>query len=315
MNQEGQTQAAGEHQGQAGEQQAQAAGEQQAQQAQHNHQAQQAAGEQQGQAGDQGLMQQAQEVDWSKALNPDGTFTEAAHKAGLDEHWKSIGAMQKSYKELQAHKFGYPDENWSPERVAEFRKGLGVPEQGNAEAYGIEVPEEISQYLPKESLDRIAQKAHESHTPPQVLQSIFFEYAEIEKEALAKQQQEVEAERTEREKRLAEDPAFTGANNQAAKETATNVILNLADKLGVDRNDPELLELGSSPLMMRMMHRVAGMTSQDGMPSLRGESDLRSNEEKASDIMTNPNNPEYQRYMEGDPAVQKKVLRLMGAPA
>lgn len=252
-------------------------------------------------------------LDWTKLVNADGTFKPEAHAAGLDQHWKSVGGIQKAYKDLQAHKFGYPAEDWAPERLQEYRQGQGVPDQASAAAYGLEVPEEIAHVMDPASLERIAGAAHAAHTPPAVMQAILKEYVAIEQEAIAKLQSESATELEARDQRLRADPAFSGDSYKAAKETAENVMNTLADKLGVARNDPEMLELARSPLMLRMMHKVAGHYSQDSTGSLKGDVDLRSNEEKASDIITNAANPKHKLYHEGDPVVQKEVLRLMGA--
>ena len=42
-------------------------------------------------------------------------------------------------------------------------------------------------------------------------------------------------------------------------------------------------------------------------------SDLRSQQDIAMDIMTNPAHPEHQAYLDGNPTVSKKVLSYMGA--
>lgn len=267
-----------------------------------------------GGAGDGGtLLQQPEPTDWSKLVRADGTFDDGAYKAGLDPQWKSIGAIQESYKELQRFKFGKPAEDWAPERVQQYRAAMGVPDGATAEAYGLTVPDEMKDVLPVATLDRIAAKANALHVPADALREIFAEYVETEKEAMARFNNEREQDMAARLERLRKTPEFAGDKEQAARETATNATMHLANKLGVDANDPELLELSRSPLFMRMMHRVAETFSQDNTGGMRGMADLRSNEEKATDIMTNPANPKYALYQSGDPATQKEVLRLMGA--
>jgi len=268
-----------------------------------------------GGAADATLMKQATAPDWSKLIQPDGTFAPEAYEAGLDRQWKSLGSITESYKELQRFKFSRPAEDWAPERVQQFRQAMGVPEAGTAEAYGLTVPDEMKDVLTPAKLDRIAAKANALHVPADALQQIFAEYVETEKEAMAAWNSEREQDMMSRLERLRKAPEFAGDREQAARETATNATLHLANKLGVDAQDPELLELTRSPLFMRMMHRVADTFAQDSTGGFRVVADLRSNEEKATDIMTNPSNPEYKLFHSQDVATRQKVLRLMGAPA
>ena len=256
--------------------------------------------------------------DWSKALNADGTFTQDAYDFGVPGHFKSFGAFNKSYKELQRVK-GAPGDEATAEQIKAFREANGVPEITNAEAYGIELPDGLKEVYQPESLDRIVkvanENAHFGHVA--MLKAVINEFSTMEMQGMAdlqKASEEAQAAKLEANaKLLEEDKNFSGSNKNAALQTSANALNAALDALGVDPSSDEAREVARSPLMIRILHHYGSKTSQDGMNLGALSADLRSGEEQANDIMTNPANPEYKLYHEGDERIGKKVLALMGA--
>lgn len=254
--------------------------------------------------------------DWSGALNADGSFDAKAHEYGVPEQFKSLGGVLESYKELQRMK-GAPGEEATPEQLSAFREAHGIPEVANAESYGIELPEALKEVYKPESINEIVKVANESahlgHTG--MLKAVIAKFSEMEvagmqemESATAEQQAQVLAERA---KQLEQNPNFTGDRKAAALQTSANALNAALGALGVDANSEEAKEVARSPLMVQILHHYGSKTGQDSTNLGNASTDLRSGEEQANDIISNPNNPDYEAYHAGNETVGKRVLALM----
>jgi len=256
--------------------------------------------------------------DWTKAINPDGTFTQDAHKWGVPEQWKSPGAIIDSYKNLQKMK-GAPGEEATPEQLSAYRQANGIPEVVNLESYGVQLSDEMKEIVPEETLGEILKVANESahlgHTP--MVNAMVSKYAEITEgieRQLAEQTVEEQKAALEASKQtLHSDPNFQGDKMTAAIQTATNGLNSSLEALGEDPNSDAAKEVARNPLMVRILHYFASKMGQDSTNLGNPVADLRSGEEQADDIINNPANPLHKPYHDGDVFAQKKVLSLMGA--
>ena len=188
----------------------------------------------------------------------------------------------------------------------------------NAEAYGLELPDELKDAYPEGALDSIVKAANDSahlgHT--EMMKAVVAQFATMEVEGRAAQTQAAEADHAaqlaENAKILESDPNFAGANKTGALQTAANALNSALNGLGVDPNSEEAAEVARSPLMVRILHNLGSRMTQDTTQLGAAPVDLRSGQDQAIDIMTNPTNPEYALYQSGDERVGKKVLALQG---
>ncbi len=263
------------------------------------------------------IIQPGAESDWSKALNADGTFTDDARGYGVPEQFKSVGGLMESYKNIQRLK-GALDSEATPEQIQAYRESHGVPANANLEAYGITIPENLKDHYSDESLNRVVKAAndvsHLGHSA--VLQAVFSEFTAVEMEGLQAQSAQSEiaqqAQLQASQEMLDKDPNFQGDKRAGSLQTTANALNAALGALGVESNSPEAKELARNPLMVRILHHYGSKTSQDSINLGHSNTDLRSGQEQADDIITNPNNPEYDSYHSGDARVGKKVLGLMG---
>ena len=224
----------------------------------------------------------------------------------------------ESYKNMQRMK-GSPGAEATPEQLTAYREANGIPEVANAESYGLTLPDELKDIYGDDALNEIAKVANESSHlgHREMMQAIVAKFTEMEVVGMSKAAEASEqahaAKLAESVKMLEADPSFQGQNRGAALETSSNALNAALSALGVDADSPEAREVASSPLMVRILHHFGSKTSQDSTQLPGATADLRSGEEQANDIISNPNNPDHQRYHDGDDEVGKKVLRLMGA--
>lgn len=256
--------------------------------------------------------------DWSQAVNPDGTFDTKAHEYGIPEHWKSVGGIVESYKDLQRMK-GHPGAEATPEQISTFREAYGIPEVANAESYGVELPEELKEAYSLDSLNEVVKAANESahlgHSA--MIKAVIGKFGEIEvagrgQAALETAEQQA-TKLAENAKALEADPNFAGERRTAALQTTANGLNASLAALGESQDSVEAKDIARNPLMLRVIHHFASKTTQDSTNLGSSVSDLRSSEEQANDIIENPANALYDAYHDGDKIVGKKVLALMGA--
>lgn len=256
--------------------------------------------------------------DWTKAIKADGSFDKAAHEYGVPEHWKSVGGIIESYKELQRVK-GAPGPEATPEQVKAYRDANGIPEVANAQQYGIELPPELQDVYEEGSIDRVIKAANENahlgHA--EMMKAMISEFTAMEVEGLKAKSEATEAEQKAKleaaAKMLESDPNFAGERKTAALQTTANGFNAALSALGEDPDSDSARELARNPLAVRIIHHFASKTGQDTTDMGSSISDLRSKEEQADDIINNSSNPEYAAYHAGDTIVQQKVLKLMGA--
>lgn len=254
--------------------------------------------------------------DWTQAIKADGSFEPKAHEYGIPEHFKSLGGMFESYQNMQRLK-GAPGQEATPEQLTAYRQANGIPEVANVESYGIQLPDELKDAVSPDSLNEIVKVANETahlgHV--EMLKSVVSKFGELEMANLAANAQETEQEANAKLEQAAQilnsDPAFQGDKRTGALQTAANALNSALGSLGVDPNSAEAQDIARNSMMVRILHHFGTKMSQDTTNLGAPNSDLRSGEEQANDIITNPNNPDYKRYHEGDETVAKKVLGLM----
>lgn len=235
---------------------------------------------------------------WTQRLPEDlGDYRESLGK------FKNVGDMAKSYRELES-RLGVkgthiPGKDAKPEEVAAFRKAMGIPEAANG--YNIkpeQMPDGIT-WPADEVLAPILEAAHKHHIPEAALRDLItsnFAAQQAATEAMAKEQLE-SGQAILREKWGADYDANVKLAVQAAqlagvKPTAAGftdpetvmAFVNLAKKIGNDQ----------------FVTANGGTGGGKGGPA------------EAKDIMTNPDNPKYKLYQEGDADTVSHVRRLLG---
>ena len=264
------------------------------------------------------IIASTEDRDWTQAIKADGDFAPKAHEYGIPEQWKSVGGIVESYKDLQRSK-GPPGSDGTPEQISAYRQSNGVPENANSEAYGITLPEELTDAYSPEALNEIVKVANDSSHLGHVemIQAVVSKFGELEISGRGQAAEETATEQAaqlaENSKSLEADPNFSGDRRTAALQTTANGLNASLDALGEDQNSEAAKDIARNPLMLRVIHHFASKTTQDATNLGSTVSDLRSPEEQANDIIGNPNNPLYKSYHEGDVIAGKKVLSLMGA--
>jgi hypothetical protein len=227
-------------------------------------------------------------------------------KATLGKY-RNVNDVFKSHFHLQqtlgrkANAVVLPNEKSTPEEVAEFRKAMGIPE--SADQYDLSVEVEGVPEAGKWTADMLkpfAEIAHKHNVPPSAMKDIVSQIAQVE-------QNRLEAATGMLEERLKEGETLLkkeyGANYGRNIDRATRA----ATSLGLDVNSPGL----SDPQVVKALVRVADLLSEDKLINADVAPSLQLASTKAKDIQTNPANPMYARYQEGDPEVVGYVRDLL----
>lgn len=217
--------------------------------------------------------------------------------ANVEALAKSYDVAQKALgRKAQAI---YPiNDKSTPEEIAEFRKALGVPEKPEDYALKPEtLPEGVT--FDEESAKAVAALAHKHNIPASAMREIVAWDLQRQQQAqqaavsiLAKQHEEG---KTELKNTFGEE--LDNSLELARRAVAT--VGGKADARGF--SDPEVV---------KVIVRLAGKISDDQLVSAQSTGAV-SNKSRAKDIMTNPENPLYQRYQNGDPEVVEQVRGML----
>jgi len=245
-------------------------------------------------------------------LNPDGTFAEGwldrlpeglkESRASL-EKFQNFGDLAKSYVSLQtvmgqkASAVTIPNEKSTPEEIAAYRKALGVPDA--PEGYTLK-PEQLPEGLSwdDELAKGFAEIAHKHNIPPAAMKELTERF--IASEA-AKLEEYSKTAYAELETGRAELKKEFGGNFEKNIALATRV----ANTVGLDPESPGLRD----PNVVKALVRVGSLIAEDKIAEI-GKS-VQPGGMSSKDIQTNPNNPYFKRYQDGDPEVVNLVRDLM----
>lgn len=236
----------------------------------------------------------------------------APHAAQLST-FKNVAGLAKSYLHLRASGPVYPGEDSAPEDVARFHSLAKVPHEATPKAYGIEVPEHISE-VEKGIYDRIAQVAHRHHVSAPGLAAVVSEYQKIQGEIIGEHEGGL-ANRA----REAEDMLISrwGADFEPNKSTARHVISTLAGSAGIELDDPYLGEMLDNPALALMALEFSRRTGEDPTRTPQGLSELRSPRQRAESIMSGSDPTWGHHYTQGNTeekqAAYQEVMRLLNA--
>lgn len=242
---------------------------------------------------------------------PDGSFSEGWLDKLPEEFndakptlskYQSLQELAKAHYHLQK-KIGnpgiqLPTEKSTPEEVAAFRKAIGVPEA--ADKYEL-LPEQLPEGVTvnQDLLKPYAEIAHKHNIPATAMKELVAE--NIKQAAMANgaaaemvQQRIAEGEKTLREKFGGE---FDSRVNQAKRA---------AGAVGLDLKSPGLTD----PAVVIALAQLGDMMSEDKLKAGDSSAPL-TGKYRAQDIMTNKDNPLYQKYQDGDPEVAEMVSRLL----
>lgn len=263
----------------------------------------------------------APEGPYSGYVNPDGTFREnwadsapedLQEYSGTIAKYKSLPEVAKALKHAQSRigqdSVVVPGEGADETTIAEFRRKVGAPSDV-AEYKLNEAPEGWPEGVPwsEDKGSKVAEILNKYHVPAAAAQ----ELAGIEKEfasALGEQQAQLDREYAEKiDTTLKEEWGEQYDLKVAAAAKAANVFgLDLANP----EEDPAKEALAWAKVYDVLKEDASALKALQITPdslSIMGGNPKA----QAMDIMTNPRNPKYQSYRDGDDATRKEVLALL----
>ena len=184
--------------------------------------------------------------------------------------------------------------------MANYRKVMGVPNDPKAYAEAVKPKVQVPNGVQWNDAiaERYFETAHKHGIKPEAMQELVqlnLKQREVEVQTHHAQVEEKKIAATQQLKQV------WGANFDRNVSLARSA----AAKYGVDPNDPAF----ASPAMVKAWVRAMHDMGEDkfvgpGSALPAGSADFR---QKAKDIQTNPNNPYYKRYWDGDADVQRMV--------
>ncbi|MBX3740246.1 MAG: hypothetical protein KF712_04600 [Akkermansiaceae bacterium] len=254
------------------------------------------------------------------AISPDGSLSAGWHSQLGEEFaphaaqlgtFKNVAGLAKSYLHLRANGPVYPGEQSAPEDIARFHSLAKVPAEATPKAYGISVPEHISD-TEKGIYDRIARIAHQHHVSGPGLAAVVGEYQKIQGEIIGGHEEQMAARAREAEDLLI---SRWGADFEPNKSTARHVISTLAGSAGIDLDDPYLGEMFDNPALALMALEFSRRTGEDPTRTPHGLSELKSPRQRAESIMSGSDPTWGRQYTEGNTeekqAAYQEVMRLL----
>jgi hypothetical protein len=241
--------------------------------------------------------------DWTQRLPEE--FAPSRESLG---RYKNVQELAKAYVNVEkaVGKKGViiPTADSPPEEVANFRKVMGVPESpaeyGDAIKPNVVLPEGVTW---DETLAmNFYEVAHKHNIPAAALT----ELAQLDlKKTQFQQEAAINLIQEQKQEGLQKLRQTWGANfdrNIALAQRA-------AATVGVDPNsfgfrDVEVVK--AFVRMASMMGEKSLVSSAEGLPA--GSTDFA---QRAKDIQTNPQNPLYKRYQNGDPDIQNMVRQYL----
>jgi hypothetical protein len=224
----------------------------------------------------------------------------------VDKYQGSIPALLKGALGLQSvagKKFAEPAQDWTPEQLAEYRTARGIP--ANVDEYDIS-PDAAS--LPegfqfnKDVYKPLAKLAHELNLSPAAMKKVAAQIVQIDK---SRQEAAIEMIREQDSKTIEGLKKDFGADYEKRVDRATRA----GKVLGIDTS-VETNPIANHPVFIRALDRMAAMMGEDKLVTGDGNPSLQPGKLKAKDIQTNPDNPLYKKYQEGDPETVAYVRSL-----
>lgn len=225
-----------------------------------------------------------------------------------DKFWREgkvdTEAMAKSYSGLEqllgkkASAVIVPNEKSTPEEIAAYRKAVGVPETPDAYVEKIK-PEALPEGIHfDENLAKVAGEiAHKYNVPPAALRELvslqISQVQAMQQVATQEAIKELESGKHELAKVYGDQ---LPAKLELAKRAAATVGINPASRGFTD------------PDVVKGFIALAEKLSEDKLVSAEAAG-TGGGERAAKDIQTNPDNPYYERYQNGDPEVVDLVRR------
>jgi hypothetical protein len=208
--------------------------------------------------------------------------------------YEQMAASYRGLEQLLGKKAGavmVPTERSTPEEVAAFRKTLGVPER--PDDYKL-APEELPEgvQVREENLRKFAEIAHAHNIPSAAMQAIVGEFVQ---QRLADGQAQEATVMQQREESLAvlREDLWRGQDFTQNMSLAKRA----ANWLGIDVNSPGLAD----PHVVAGLVKAARVVSDDKLHRGEDVSSMVTWATRAKSIRTNPQDPLYQKYQDGDP--------------
>ncbi len=234
---------------------------------------------------------------------PDGNFEDgwldrlpAELKAGHPTlaKYRDLPSLAKSHVALQtmlgnkSSAVNIPTEKSTPEEVAAFRKALGVPE--TAEGYKL-FPEQLPDgFVPDKELAKgMSEIAHKYHLPAKAMEELSARY-------IASQQASAEVATQQALAELEQGKEALKTSWGTNYDKNLGLAIRAAKTVGLDPNSAGLRD----PEVVKALSRFASMMSEDKLVGGEFSPSLQLGKSRAKDIRTNPSNPLYQKYQQGD---------------
>jgi hypothetical protein len=259
--------------------------------------------------------QQQQQSHDTGYVGVDGSFVEGFHtrpeftEAKGIERFKTVPDLAKAYRGLEVklsqQGLRVPGEGASDEEVAAYRKAIGVPD--DVKGYDFkpkEIPEGVT--YDEKRAGEMAALFHKHGVPLKVAQELVEQQFQYEVANATKA-------RTAYDNLIAEGMGKLKSEWGSAYGDNLAGIKRLVIAMGADPEDSTLF---NDPNVLRFVHGVTGMLSEDAIASMKGVvakgGTYLTPSEEARAIMRDKNHPEYQDYRSGKKETVAKVRRLLG---
>lgn len=222
----------------------------------------------------------------------------------------NVADLAKSMLHFRQNGPAYPTETSTPEEIERFRAIAHVPK--TPADYGLARPENLPPGVEWDDTTAatLAEIAHKHHVPAPALKALADAQIAAEAQRLAAHQAEqaraLEAARLDVQKTL-------GTGDDFARNTANirHIVDRLAETAGIAPDDPHLAAIGTNPAMVKLLHEVAKLTSEDSLRRPASFNDLRSPAQRAQEIMEYRDPIWGEKYKNGDMEAIRLVEQLL----
>jgi hypothetical protein len=219
--------------------------------------------------------------------------------------YRDFNSLAKSHGELQqllgkkSSAVNLPGEKSTPEEIAAFRKAFGVPEKSEEYSFKPEkLPDGVS--WDDNSAKQFAAIAHKHHIPAAAMRELAAHQVAMEEARSQEVFRQMETELSNGRQTLQN---AWGANFEKNLGTAARV----AKSIGLDPESPGLRD----PAVVQALFKVSQITSEDKLVSPENGATNIPGKMRANDIMTNKQNPLYERYQNGDSEIIQLVRDML----
>lgn len=257
---------------------------------------------------------------WGGLVQEDGTFSEAwwekdpelkEHGAHLSK-FKSVKDALKSNINLQtvlgkkADAVIIPGPDSPKDVVDKFREKLGIPE--SPDGYGLKKPDKLPDGVEWDdaNVKEFQKLAHEIGITPQQAQKLLqFDLARAEKGTAATQAAIIATEKAELKKQeeILTKEWGSGADFTKNRELAVRAAITAGFTMEQLESDP----IFRNASVVKAMAKLGSLMSEDTLAKGAENGGYNDGHSKAMDIISNPQNPYYARYHNGDEAVRSMV--------